>query len=186
MNISATLNIFRLLYNPKLCVPQLAVPTFNQIPVPLDPSIKAIVFDKDNCFAYPHENKVWNEYSDKWEQFKKHYPPEALLIVSNSAGSSDDVGYKEALLLEESTGVSVLRHSTKKPGCQEEILNHFKSKNLIQSPEEIAIVGDRLFTDIMMANLMGSYSVWITVGVKLSSNPIIKLEKQLYQYLKPK
>lgn len=61
----------------------------------------------------------------------------------------------------------MLRHSTKKPGCRDEIFNHFRRapETGVTRPDQIAVVGDRLFTDIMMANLMGSYGVWIKDGV---------------------
>ena len=32
-------------------------------------------------------------------------------------------------------------------------------------PEHVAVVGDRLTTDVMMANMMGSYAVWVRDGV---------------------
>jgi phosphatidylglycerophosphatase GEP4 len=35
----------------------------------------------------------------------------------------------------------------------------------ITSPSQIAVVGDRLLTDVMMANMMGSYGFWIKDGV---------------------
>lgn len=35
----------------------------------------------------------------------------------------------------------------------------------VTRPDQIAIVGDRLSTDIMMANMMGSYGVWVRDGV---------------------
>lgn len=35
----------------------------------------------------------------------------------------------------------------------------------ITSPSQIAVVGDRLMTDIMMANMMGSHGFWIRDGV---------------------
>jgi phosphatidylglycerophosphatase GEP4 len=36
----------------------------------------------------------------------------------------------------------------------------------VTRPDQIAIVGDRLSTDIMMANLMGGYGVWVRDGVQ--------------------
>ena len=30
---------------------------------------------------------------------------------------------------------------------------------------QIAVVGDRLFTDVMMANMMGSHAFWVRDGV---------------------
>jgi phosphatidylglycerophosphatase GEP4 len=35
----------------------------------------------------------------------------------------------------------------------------------VTHPSQVAIVGDRLFTDVMMANMMGSYGFWIRDGV---------------------
>jgi hypothetical protein len=74
MNISGTLNVFRLIANPTLCLPQHTVSTFNNLPVPLSKAfpkkdgekevdIKAVVLDKDNCFAIPHTNEVHKPYT---------------------------------------------------------------------------------------------------------------------------
>lgn len=73
MNLSATLNVCRLVFNPQLCLPQLKILQFSDLKIPLRPEIKAIVLDKDNCFAKNHDDKVWPAY-----------------IVSRI----DDVGYK--------------------------------------------------------------------------------------------
>lgn len=35
----------------------------------------------------------------------------------------------------------------------------------VTRPEQIAVVGDRLSTDVMMANLMGGYGVFVKDGV---------------------
>lgn len=40
----------------------------------------------------------------------------------------------------------------------------------VTSSSQIAVVGDRLFTDVMMANLMGSYGVWVKDGVVEEKN----------------
>lgn len=184
MNLSGTLNIFRLLVDINLCKPKSVYSTFKDIPIPLNKTIKAIVLDKDNCFAYPHQNNVWPPYMQQWEKLKKAYPGKALLIVSNTAGSNDDVNYQQAKLIEKETGVTVLRHSTKKPGCYREILSYFHENKIIKEPSEIAVMGDRLFTDIMMSNLMHSSGIWIRDGVTKSKNPIIKFEQKLANLLK--
>lgn len=76
MNISGTLNIFRLLRDPTLCLPQHTVSTFNHLPIPLSKAfpkktgrdgekevdIQAVVLDKDNCFAIPHTDEVYEPY----------------------------------------------------------------------------------------------------------------------------
>jgi len=90
------------------------------------------------------------------------------LIVSNTAGAlSYDRQAKLAAQLEASTGVAVLAHRTKKPGCGAEIMDYFRShpETGVQHPSEVAVVGDRLATDIMMANMMGSWGFWVRDGV---------------------
>ena len=70
LNVSATLNVFRLLAKPTLCLPQATVSTFNELPIPLNKAfgkyksvdIKAVVLDKDNCFAYPNSNEIYKPY----------------------------------------------------------------------------------------------------------------------------
>ncbi|TKA82360.1 hypothetical protein B0A49_00101 [Cryomyces minteri] len=210
MNISATLNVFKLIRDPALCLPHHTIPSFNQLPIPLsrafkskngekEVDIRAVILDKDNCFAAPHQNEVYKPYNDKFEELRRAYPGSRLLIVSNSAGTSSDPSNSEAELLERNTGVKVLRHTTKvsillnlsslnglkspgpiidcgvldiltqpqKPGCRAEVLDYFRSATNgdVTSAKQIAVVGDRLFTDIMMANMMGSYGVWVKDGV---------------------
>jgi phosphatidylglycerophosphatase GEP4 len=36
----------------------------------------------------------------------------------------------------------------------------------VTSPSQIVVVGDRLLTDMMLANMMGSHGIWIKDGVK--------------------
>ena len=77
-NISGTLSAFRLLRDPSLCLPHHTVPTFAHLPVPLSPAlapggggdekkgtapdIRAVVLDKDNCFAVAHSNEIYPAY----------------------------------------------------------------------------------------------------------------------------
>ena len=69
--------------------------------------------------------------------------------------------------MQRNTGVSVLRHSTKKPGCGSSIMEHFHRHpdSGVTHPSQIAVVGDRLFTDIMLANIMGAQGIWVRDGV---------------------
>lgn len=119
------------------------------------------------------------------------------MIVSNTAGTQDDPSHEQEKLLEKNTGVKVLRHGTKvgievlcssprltiikKPGCKDEVMEYFaQAKDFeITSPSQIAVVGDRLLTDVMMANMMGSYGFWIKDGVterkSIVSEPSLKV-----------
>lgn len=71
LNLSASLNITRLIFKPSLCLPHHTVSTFNDLPIPLEKGlqkdgrkveIKAVVLDKDDCFAYPDNVEVYDSY----------------------------------------------------------------------------------------------------------------------------
>jgi len=94
---------------------------------------------------------------DTWRRLIETYQGR-VVILSNSAGS------KETYLadkLERELDVRVLRHAKKKPACSAEILEHFPSV----SHKDITVIGDRLFTDVLMANRMGAMTVWVRDGV---------------------
>ncbi|KAH0371270.1 HAD-superfamily phosphatase, partial [Aureobasidium melanogenum] len=192
MNVSGTLSFFRLFRDPSLCLPHHTVSTFNHLPIPLSRAfgerkvdIRAVVLDKDNCFAVPKENEVYEPYTERFEELRKAYPGSRLLIVSNSAGTLSDPTGAEADLLEKNTGVKVLRHNTKKPGCHPDVLSYLRNTpdTGVTHPSQIAIVGDRLFTDVMMANMMGSYGFWIKDGVIQEKGLFVKLERSLANFL---
>ncbi|KAF2398562.1 HAD-superfamily phosphatase [Trichodelitschia bisporula] len=175
-NLSGTLNTLRLLHQPSLILPHLTIPTFAHLPIPLTipPSpdqkpttIRAIILDKDNCFAAPHSLSIHPSCQSTFSRLKATYPSAALLIVSNTAGTSSDPASAQALALERETGVKVLRHGTKKPGCGPAVLAYLRAhpELRITSPDQIAVVGDRLLTDVMLANMMGAQSVWVRDGV---------------------
>ncbi|KAF2264829.1 HAD-superfamily phosphatase [Lojkania enalia] len=196
MNISGTVNVFRLIRDPALCLPQHTVSTFNHLPVPLSKAftqkdgqkevdIRAVILDKDNCFAVPHSNEVYKPYCDKFQELRRAYPGSKLLIVSNTAGTASDKHLSEAILLEKNTGVKVLQHSTKKPGCKSEVLTYLASQpdSGVTNPSQIAVVGDRLFTDIMMANMMGGYGFWVRDGIIERKSFFARVEDRLATFL---
>ncbi|KAJ4315402.1 hypothetical protein N0V94_005971 [Neodidymelliopsis sp. IMI 364377] len=198
MNISGTLNVFRLLRDPTLCLPQHTVSTFNHLPIPLSKAfpkkvgkdgekevdIQAVVLDKDNCFAVPHTDEVYQLYQDHFQRLRQAYPGSKLLIVSNTAGTNSDPGFKQGAILESNTGVKVLQHSTKKPGCKDEVMAYFRAHpdSGVTRPDQIAIVGDRLSTDIMMANMMGSHGFWIRDGA-VGRGFFARMEDRLQSFL---
>ncbi|CAJ2507540.1 Uu.00g087260.m01.CDS01 [Anthostomella pinea] len=197
LNLSGFVNVFRLLARPSLCLPHATVSTFAELPSPLSKAfegqgkkvnIKAVVLDKDDCFAYPETNEIYPAYTERFRQLQKEYPGHRLLIVSNTAGATSyDRDGRLADELETATGVSVLAHRVKKPGCKGEIMAHFKShpETGVTHPSEIVIVGDRLMTDMMLANTMGSWGLWIKEGVKpLNQKSIFsKFEQRLGPFL---
>lgn len=72
LNLSASLNVFKLIAKPSLCLPHATVLTFNDLPIPLNKvfssngekkvDIKAVVLDKDDCFAIPDQNDIYDDY----------------------------------------------------------------------------------------------------------------------------
>lgn len=103
-----------------------------------------------------------------FEALKKAYPGRRLLIVSNTAGASSwDRELKQAAEVERSTGVVVLPHAVKKPGCGSEIMAYFRQhpETGVTDASHVAVVGDRLMTDVMLANMMGAWGFWIRDGV---------------------
>ncbi|WDK12420.1 HAD superfamily phosphatase [Colletotrichum graminicola] len=194
LNLSGTVNIFKLFSRPALCLPQHTVATFNDLPIPLHKAfegqdrkcdIRAVVLDKDDCFAIPHTNEVHKPYKvrrmgpefsfrsldnlqERFEKLKATYPGRRLVIVSNTAGATSyDTSLKLAKELEEETGITVLPHKTKKPGCGSEIMEYFRNhpETGVSHPSQVAVVGDRLTTDMMLANMMGGWGFWIRDGV---------------------
>jgi phosphatidylglycerophosphatase GEP4 len=79
VNLSAALNAFRLLYEPQLARPHVVISQFSDLKFPLGnciamnvkrrfqtdirvPDIRAVVVDKDNCIAKPHQSELWHAY----------------------------------------------------------------------------------------------------------------------------
>lgn len=112
--------------------------------------------------------QVLTQLQETFARLKAEYPGKKLLIVSNSSGTSSlDPTLSKAALLTTNTGLPVLAHSTKKPGCGNEIMEYFLKhpETGVTKPSQVAVVGDRLTTDVVMANLMGTYGVWVRDGV---------------------
>lgn len=90
MNISAIFNVFGLLRNPSLCLPHATVPTFDRVPVTIAtaltaankgqrPNIRAVVLDKDNCFAEPKRNSIHKPYKVRPIKLPRFPLPSQLL-----------------------------------------------------------------------------------------------------------
>ncbi|KAK5013166.1 hypothetical protein LTR16_001323 [Cryomyces antarcticus] len=82
-------------------------------------------------------------------------------------------------------GILDILTQSQKPGCRAEVLDYFRSATNgdVTSAKQIAVVGDRLFTDIMMANMMGSYGVWVKDGVTEEKSLFTKVETRLAAFL---
>ena len=98
------------LTRPVLFKPHYQVKTINEINFRnlRKNGIKYIVFDKDNTLTYAYENKFHPSIVDSIETCKSIYDYGDMVLLSNSAGSKDDQGGKEAVELEEALGIQVL------------------------------------------------------------------------------
>jgi hypothetical protein len=97
--VKTRLAAFGNLFRPSFFVAHHRVESFAAITLPLSKSlhhadgspadIRAIVLDKDDCFARPLENDIYEPFKSKFRELREAYPGSRLLIVSNSAGSQE-------------------------------------------------------------------------------------------------
>ncbi|EMR10346.1 HAD phosphatase, family IIIA [Pneumocystis murina B123] len=183
MNIKAIIPSISSLFSPSSLVPHIIINNFSQIPTnisevlknkfrhfsDLDINIQAIILDKDNCITVPGELELYPSYNEKWQQLKQNY--NQIFILSNSSGTFTKKYQDEALILEQKLDVSVLRHKKKKPQCFPDIIS-FLTQNLAISPSQTIVIGDRLFTDILMGNKIGAWTIWIQNGISTKYNKV--------------
>lgn len=76
-----------------------------------------------------------------------------------------------------SLGVPVLRHRSLKPSykCIRDIQAYFASLTPPVQLDEVAVVGDRVFTDVIMANRMRGRSVSVRTGEEAGSFAVLPL-----------
>ncbi|KAJ5772938.1 hypothetical protein N7457_007834 [Penicillium paradoxum] len=171
---------------------------------PRTPTIRALVLDKDNtlCAAkttvFPPQilAKLSSLRTSPTSPFNQTTNPDSILIVSNRAGSHATFD-GEVRELEEQLAhlrIPVFRlpaGAEKKPFCGDEVVQWFRERGVVESSHEIAVVGDRLGTDVLMAGMMGSWSVWCKEGVfeigeagKPERNILEKMEVWIEQFLR--
>lgn len=176
------LTVSYILHDPSSLLPHATIPTLLSLPLPLGrslcpprspnpPRIRALVLDKDNTLCPPETALVHPAYVAKLKKIRASdefaHNMNSILIVSNTAGSTTSATHEsEAQALEQELGIPVLRQKegSKKPLCSEEVLAFFREKGVTNNAAEIAVVGDRLATDVLLANEMGSWSVWCRNG----------------------
>merc|ERR1711862_265202 len=105
--------------------------------------ITAIIFDKDNTLTAPYSMEIHKNAEEGLRNALNVFGHDHVAILSNSAGTKDDLNHLNAKLLESSTGISVIKHNDKKPGGIKDVLDHFED---ISTPSQLCIVGDRLLT----------------------------------------
>ncbi|KAF8963603.1 mitochondrial PGP phosphatase-domain-containing protein [Flammula alnicola] len=158
LNIPGLLVPFQLLLYPRLVIPAIVVQDIRQIDFPAlkRAGYRGAVFDKDNCLTIPHKDTLIPELQESWKQCRETFGKGNILIVSNSAGTYLDAGDLQSESVTYHLGVPVLRHKTFKPAysCITAVRTYFSSLHSPILDHELVIIGDRVFTDVVLANRM--------------------------------
>jgi phosphatidylglycerophosphatase GEP4 len=158
LNTKALLTLASVVRRPGLMVPQVSVRTVSELnytALRVESGIQAVIFDKDHTLTAPYANQLHPLAVLGLRSCLQVFGRERVAILSNSAGTNDDVDFRDAVELEEALGIPVIRHAEKKPGGLQEVLAHFG----LTDPATICVVGDRLLTDIVFGNLHGMLTV---------------------------
>ncbi|PLN76313.1 hypothetical protein BDW42DRAFT_188737 [Aspergillus taichungensis] len=144
--------------------------------------IKALILDKDNTLSPPKTTHLPAPILAKLTSLRTSPTspfthPSSILIVSNRAGSHPsydaEITSLETQLAHLSIPVFRLPPgASKKPFCEKEVLAWFRERGVVEHPGEIAVVGDRLGTDVLMAVRMGAWSVWCRDGVLMDDGGV--------------
>ncbi|KAJ6491754.1 mitochondrial PGP phosphatase-domain-containing protein [Mycena vitilis] len=156
LNVPGLLVPLQLLFNPRIILPNLVVKDIRHLDFRAlkEAGYCGAVFDKDNCLTLPHKDELVPELRDAWDECRNTFGEGNVLIVSNSAGSKSDTAGIQAESVKRSLQAPVLFHSALKPSysCIKAIQRYFSSLHTPLRPEQLIIVGDRVFTDVVMAN----------------------------------
>jgi phosphatidylglycerophosphatase GEP4 len=179
LNVAALRQLGRTLREPSLLVPRISVKSASDLDMRRlkeEHGIRCVVFDKDQTLSLTYVDSLHSTAVRAVESSKLEFGPSGVAILSNSVGSSDDEGYQSAAETEEKMQLAVIRHARKKPDCLDEVLTHFASRlgtNI--KAHEIAVVGDRVLTDVLFANLNGMLSVLVAPISIRTDHPIAVL-----------
>eukprot|EP00750_Incisomonas_marina_P009346 INCI15955.1.p1 GENE.INCI15955.1~~INCI15955.1.p1 ORF type:complete len:243 (-),score=39.74 INCI15955.1:314-1042(-) len=201
-----------ILQRPSLLKPRLCVENISHLDIDelRRCGVKAVVLDKDNTITAPYADNVHPSAALGLERLQNAFPtPRAVSILSNSAGTPDDVGYADALHIEKTLGLPVIRHLHKKPNCLDDVMDFLASGTGVEREQnaqvdgewpskdgaevddanpldsvqlradQVAMVGDRLFTDVAFGNLHGMYTVHCQPLSTTNDNPAARVIRTL-------
>jgi HAD superfamily phosphatase (TIGR01668 family) len=119
-----------------------------------DYGFKAVCFDKDNVLTRPNQMSIHKPFRESLLRAMSHFH---CAILSNS------VFNQASLLVSESMLIDCIPHKLPKPFCVRELLVHFKGI----ANSEILFIGDRLLTDIYMANKLKMFSIYVNEPISI-------------------
>ena len=138
--------------------------------------VASIIFDKDNTLTAPYVDTAHADIADSIKRAKDAFGADNCIVLSNSAGSGDDApDYNAAKACEAALGLRVARHpEAQKPQCLAGVVSAMAS-----DATNVAVVGDRLSTDILAANEIGALSVHTRPLDTKGDNPAALLSRFL-------
>ncbi|MBS3106937.1 YqeG family HAD IIIA-type phosphatase [Candidatus Woesearchaeota archaeon] len=155
-------------FNRRLLIPNEAVKSINEIEFDAlkRRGFKAVLFDKDNTLTEPYQKRLSPLLKKGFAACKKTFTS-SIAIFSNHAGTGDDNNHETARAIERALGIAVIRHRKKKPAGMDEVSAFFNCQ-----PEEIIVIGDRLFTDIAFGNRYGCHTILVNPLTKRYENAL--------------
>ena len=129
----------------------------------------------------PYDRQIHSSIANQFNSLISLYGRENIAILSNSVGSKEDIGYKEAIIIEEALGIKVIRHVNKKPEVNEDVLVHFGTKE----PSSIAMIGDRILSDCVMGNTHGYFTIYCEPFDTKPENFMVKLMRKVEGHIIP-
>jgi len=138
-----------------------------------------VVFDKDNTLTAPYADCIDPRLASAVQECCDAFGPERVVVMSNSAGTADDPGHRDADRLQRSMGLTFLRRAEKKPRGIESVREHFRGCD----PSSLCMIGDRYLTDVVFGNLHGMLCVHTDQLTSRGDNPMAKLMHRLERCL---
>jgi phosphatidylglycerophosphatase GEP4 len=186
VNLQAIQTLFTIIKRPSLLLPTITIPNITQLPIDHLHSlnITTLLIDKDNTLTLPYESTIFPPFAETFKRLKNEF---RVVIVSNSAGSIDDLNNIQANQLQESLGVTIHCSALKKPLGGKELLEKYNVNS-----KEIAVIGDRLLTDIVFGNLIQCKTIWCSSEISTKNDNRVaiacrKMEQlgmKLYSFIK--
>jgi HAD superfamily phosphatase (TIGR01668 family) len=139
--------------------------------------IKAFIFDLDNTVTEWNSNDLSQEVMD-WFSLLKEYGFKACILSNNGA--------QRVLKVAQQLELPFI-HRAKKPRRSA----FFRAVDLMQvAPEEVAVIGDQIFTDVLGGNRAGLYTILVRplnhrefIGTKFSRGMEVLVLHRLRKHL---
>jgi phosphatidylglycerophosphatase GEP4 len=167
---------------PSLLLPHATVRDFGALDFPRlrRAGVLGVVLDKDNTLTAPYADEIEPSLLPALKAARDAFGPTGIVVLSNSAGTPDDIGHAAANALERSLGLPVLRRRHKKPRGFESVRSHFGGCE----PGALLMVGDRLLTDVTFGNAHGMLTVHTTRLLSSAREPgVVRLARCFERFL---